>query len=163
MIDEPVQIVDRTGNVIGTADMLDAFERGLVRNTAYVILTDSTGRCLLQKRSEGAPNYPGYWDASAGGHIDAGELPETAAYRELAEELSVKDIELKHVTSFYFESEGDGRVYKYYAHVYKGELTNEGQISAVSEEVSSTELFTKEDALKLEKITPIAQHIVDLL
>lgn len=45
---------------------------------------------LLQKRSMCKDSYPGFYDASCTGHIDFGENPETAAMRELSEELNIK-------------------------------------------------------------------------
>ncbi len=39
---------------------------------------------------------PGYWTSSAAGHVDLGEIPEKAAYRELEEELGIK-AELKQI------------------------------------------------------------------
>ena len=45
---------------------------------------------LLQKRSEDKDSFPGCYDISAAGHIDAGENVDIAAVRELYEELGIK-------------------------------------------------------------------------
>jgi ADP-ribose pyrophosphatase YjhB (NUDIX family) len=42
---------------------------------------------LLQLRDEAAPSYPLHWGLF-GGHIEPGETPEAALWRELAEELA---------------------------------------------------------------------------
>lgn len=163
-MDEPlVQLTDKYGAVTGATAMLDAFEKELIRHTVYVMLVTADGELLLQKRSAGAPNYPGYWDASAGGHIDEGEAPEQAAYRELEEELGVVDVELRLVDSFYFESEGDGRTYKYYAHVYVGKLPGRELPARLSEEVENVGFYTHTAANSLDKIMPLTKHIVRLL
>ncbi len=48
-------------------------------------------------------NYPGYWDNTAAGHVDEGEAPETAVYRELEEEVGIKDVKLTKVVDYYSE------------------------------------------------------------
>ena len=158
-----VQLTDENGTVTGVAAMLDAFEKELVRHTVYVLLANSHGTFLLQKRSAGAPNYSSYWDASAGGHIDEGEVPEQAAYRELKEELGIEGLQLQLVYSFYFESEGDGRTYRYFAHVYTGTLPSSGIPELISNEVDDVKLFTRDEIHTLDKVTPITRHIVTLL
>lgn len=158
-----VQITDNEGKVVGAVAMPEAFKQELVRHTVYVLLVDSEGKFLLQKRSSTVPNYRCYWDASAGGHIDEGEAPESAAYRELHEELGVADLPLTHVVNFYFESSGDGRTYKYYAHVYKGALLTTELPQGKLDEVEVVDLFSRDEIDMLDKVTPITRHIVTLL
>lgn len=54
-----------------------------------VILVDPRGWLLLQERDEHASIDPDRWGL-AGGHVDAGEEHEAAAYRELAEETGIR-------------------------------------------------------------------------
>jgi isopentenyldiphosphate isomerase len=44
---------------------------------------------FLQKRSAHKDEFPGLWDSSAAGHLDAGESYIDCARRELAEELGI--------------------------------------------------------------------------
>lgn len=55
---------------------------------------------LWQKRSEGVSRYPGYYDISAGGHINLGESLVDAAVREAHEEIGaeITPLELKYVS-----------------------------------------------------------------
>lgn len=68
----------------------DAHKLGLWHRTVHVWIRNEKGELLLQKRALTKDVYPGYWDISCAGHIDAGESPETAALRELSEELGVQ-------------------------------------------------------------------------
>lgn len=158
-----IQITDSSGQVTGTATMAEAFEKELIRNTVYVVLRDGQGRYLLQERSANVPNYPLYWDMSAGGHIDEDETPQTAAYRELEEELGVIDSKLDYWRSLYFESEGDGRTYKYFAHVYTGKHYDLGNLEVARLEVTSTRYFTADEVDSLTKVTPLTKHILSQL
>ena len=55
---------------------------------------------LWQKRSQGVSRYPGYYDISAGGHINLGESLTEAAVREAREEIGaiITADELRYVT-----------------------------------------------------------------
>jgi len=55
---------------------------------ASILLVDSRGWLLLQERDEYPVIDPECW-AFVGGHVDEGEDPDDAAYRELAEETGV--------------------------------------------------------------------------
>lgn len=59
------------------------------RRFSGVVLVDRDGRILLQERDEHAPIDPETWGL-CGGHVEAGEDFETAAYRELEEETGVR-------------------------------------------------------------------------
>jgi isopentenyldiphosphate isomerase len=56
----------------------------------HVFLLDEDGRIYLQKRSIEKLEHPGKWDSSASGHVESGESYQTAAARELEEEIGVK-------------------------------------------------------------------------
>ena len=43
----------------------------------------------LQQRQADKDQYPGHWDSAAAGHLEPGESYETAAQRELQEELGL--------------------------------------------------------------------------
>ncbi len=68
-----------------------------------VALIDADGRVLLAQRPEGKP-MAGLWEFP-GGKIDAGETPEGALIRELAEELGI-DVAASCLAPFAFASHG---------------------------------------------------------
>ncbi|MEZ0580836.1 NUDIX domain-containing protein [Nocardioides sp. MH1] len=60
-----------------------------MRRFASILLVDPRGRVLLQERDEHPVIDPECW-GFVGGHVDRGEEPGAAAYRELAEETGVR-------------------------------------------------------------------------
>lgn len=68
-------------------------------------LVDRDGRLLVQQRPEGTP-MAGLWEFP-GGKLEAGETPEQALIRELAEELAI-DVEAACLAPACFASEALG-------------------------------------------------------
>ncbi|MFA6567164.1 MAG: NUDIX domain-containing protein [Victivallales bacterium] len=88
--DEIFEIVDEDNRVVGTAKRSECHGNpSLVHRTAHVVVFHPDGRILLQKRSAGKDVQPGKWDTSVGGHLMPGEDFETAARREMLEELGI--------------------------------------------------------------------------
>ncbi len=59
-----------------------------MRRFASILLVDPRGWVLLQERDEHPVIDPGCW-GFVGGHVDRGEEPDAAAYRELLEETGL--------------------------------------------------------------------------
>jgi isopentenyl-diphosphate delta-isomerase type 1 len=97
--DELFDVVDRDDRVIGRAPRREVHARSLLHRAVHVIVHDAQGRVFLQRRSMEKDAFPGCWDDSCTGHLDAGEDYETAARRELGEELGWHDasLPLRHV------------------------------------------------------------------
>lgn len=57
------------------------------RMVVHVCVFDSRGRLLIQRRTMEKTVWPGRWDVSVGGGVDAGETSRRAAEREFREEL----------------------------------------------------------------------------
>jgi isopentenyl-diphosphate Delta-isomerase len=76
-----------------------AHQKGLWHRTVHIWIVNRNGWVLLQKRAMNKEVYPGLWDISCAGHVDAGESSEEAALRELREELglSVHKNDLKYL------------------------------------------------------------------
>ncbi|HEY7849903.1 MAG TPA: NUDIX domain-containing protein [Ktedonobacterales bacterium] len=88
--DEVFDLVDEQDHVIGQVRRGDAHRNpALLHRSVQVLVFDSAGRMLLQRRSPGKDLFPGYYCASASGHVIAGDDYLATAQRELAEELGV--------------------------------------------------------------------------
>jgi isopentenyldiphosphate isomerase len=119
-------LVDEEGRVVGTARRSEVHgNRRLMHPVVHCLVTDGSGRLLLQLRSRHKDVQPGKWDTSVGGHVDPGETIEQALRRELREELGLdpegcapeflyryvmrSDIETELVHTFRLTSEGPFR------------------------------------------------------
>jgi 16S rRNA (adenine1518-N6/adenine1519-N6)-dimethyltransferase len=86
---ELVDVIDQDDEVIGQATKDECHERGLLHRSVFVFLFDGQDRMILQKRSSKKKIRPNKITAAASGHVEAGEDTETAALRELHEELGI--------------------------------------------------------------------------
>ena len=76
---------ERIGKMVRGA----AIEEGTYHLVIHVCIFDSTGRMLIQQRQKDKQGFPNYWDITVGGSAVAGEDAQTAASRELNEELGI--------------------------------------------------------------------------
>ncbi|WP_334149133.1 isopentenyl-diphosphate Delta-isomerase [Hyphomicrobium sp.] len=84
---EHLVLVDADDTEIGTAEKLDAHRRALLHRAFSVIVWDSAGRQLLQKRAAIKYHSGGLWTNACCGHPRPGESVVAAARRRLAEEM----------------------------------------------------------------------------
>jgi isopentenyldiphosphate isomerase len=90
MEEEILEIVDNTGNTLGAAPRSEIHGNpALIHKVVHVLVFNSSGELLLQKRSLSKDVAPGRWDTSVGGHLSAGESTVAGAIREMQEELGV--------------------------------------------------------------------------
>ena len=81
--------VDELDRVVGKAPRSVVHARKLLHRAVHIFVFNSRGELLLQKRSALKDEYPLCYTSSASGHLSAGESYETAAPRELEEELGL--------------------------------------------------------------------------
>ena len=92
---ELVDLYDRERVPLGkTAERYGKKGPGEYRIVVHVCVFDRQGRMLVQQRAPGKRIWPGRWDVSAAGGVDAGETSRQAAEREFREELGI-DLDLE--------------------------------------------------------------------
>ena len=121
MAEEIFDVVNERDEVIGHETRSEVHRRGLLHRAAHVLVFNSRGQVLLQKRSMKKDRQPGVWDSSASGHLDRGEDYDHCAVRELDEEIGLSpdlpptrlfkllpstDTDLEHVWVYRCEAEG---------------------------------------------------------
>lgn len=88
--EELLPIVDENDIEVGTARRSEIHRRAWRHRAVHIVVCNSKGQVLLQRRGLLKDTYPGYWDVSVGGHVGVDESYEDAAAREIREELGVK-------------------------------------------------------------------------
>ena len=94
---EIFDITDTNGIPPGeTVTRSEAHDKGVPHRTAHIwIVRKEKGnyQVLLQKRSADKESFPGMYDTSSAGHIQAGDGPLESAQRELFEELGIRALQ----------------------------------------------------------------------
>lgn len=89
--DELFDLVDADDRVTGTVRRRDAHTNpSLIHRSVQVLVFSTDGKVLLQRRSRHKDLFPGYWCASASGHVGQGETYDETAIREVQEELGIE-------------------------------------------------------------------------
>ncbi len=96
--DELFDLVNDDDVVIGQALRSACHgDPALIHRAVHVLVFNSSGALLLQKRAPGKYIQPDKWDTSVGGHLGPGESYLAAAYREMAEELGLTGLPLTYL------------------------------------------------------------------
>lgn len=162
---EVIDIVDRGDNVLNTLEEYngindDLREKGLITRMASVLVFNSHGELLLQKRSKKKFRYPLHWTVSAGGFVEHGEEYIETALREMEEEIGIKakQEELNFLFKKYIEVD-----IKHIAAVYR--LNYSKNIQAQNDEVDEVKFFSLEKIKKMiegkEKVSPFLIKILE--
>ncbi len=117
---EIFDITDDNGIPTGeTVARSEAHDNGIPHRTAHIwVVRKENGayQVLLQKRSSDTESFPGMYDTSSAGHIQAGDGPLESAQRELHEELGIMahegDLSFAGKFHIQYEKEFHGKLFK---------------------------------------------------
>lgn len=95
-----IAVVDEHNRFVRWEERRTIHEQRLVHRSVHVLVFDTGGRLLIQKRHRDKQTYPGHWDGSVAGHVEESDYltgpDETldqvyrdVAEREVEEELGV--------------------------------------------------------------------------
>ena len=130
-------IVDEVGTVIGKATRGECHSgTKLLHPVVHLHVFNKQGDVYLQKRPEWKDIQPGKWDTAVGGHIDYGETPEKALYREVSEELGITNFTPQFIGKYVFESQREREL------VYVHRTTYEGEIHPSTDELDGGRFWT---------------------
>lgn len=145
--EEIVDIVNELNEIIGESSRSEAHKKGHIHRALSVLVLNSKGEILLQKRSAKKSVHPLSWDLSTSEHVLKGESYEEAGLRSLKEELGI-EAEVEKVT------EATLQIRKYLVGeeiVYEKEIVlmlrgvHEGPFVIDDLEVDSVQYFTIEE------------------
>ena len=127
--EEQVAVLDEDGAVVDVRPRSEVRRHNLRHAATAVLLRHPDGRIHVHRRSPEKDWQPSAHDAAAGGVLTAGEEPDTAAERELAEELGVVGVRLEKLLTGRYDDDTT----RYVAHVY--EATYDGPLRFADGEV----------------------------
>ncbi len=125
-------------------------EQRLVHRSVHVLLWDSQGRLLVQRRHRDKQTYPRYWDVSCAGHVEESDyvrgpdddldaVDAAVAARELEEELGVR-APLRRIATFGPEPG------VHYEQIHLFEARSDGPFTLQADEVEEHRLLTRAEA-----------------
>lgn len=101
---EPKQIyvVDADNRPLAVMPVEEVHSQNLRHRGFFLLLTDSSGRLVLRRRTTGHPASPGNWDIPGSGHTGIDEAADEAAERALPDVLQSQELSPHH--SLHLES-----------------------------------------------------------
>ena len=126
-IDEEVILVDGEDRALGRGGKLDVHRRGELHRAFSIIVRNSAGEMLLQKRADGKYHSGGLWTNACCGHPRPGEATDAAASRRLEEEMGFRCALLPLGTLEYRAELDKGMIEHEFVHVFAG--TYDGTVS----------------------------------
>lgn len=132
--DEVVAVYDSERNVIGEAPRSVVYADGLWHATAGVLVRSCDGeRIYVHRRTDTKSIFPGMHDCLAGGVVDPGETIETAAIRELEEELGIVTTSLRPLTDLSWDGTWQGKPMR--CHMFAFEIVSDGPFQHQASEI----------------------------
>jgi len=147
-MDEIFDVVDEDDNVIGQKTRKEVHSSNILHRGVHILVLNSKGEVLLQKRSMKKDKFPGAWGDVAG-HLDMGEGYEHAAARELKEEVGI-EARLEFVMKFRKKHEHDQEINSLF------KCFHEGPFKPDPEEVDEVRFFSPDEIKELLKKGNIA-------
>jgi isopentenyldiphosphate isomerase len=92
---ELVDVVDVGDRVLRQVTRAEMRRDNLLHRAVYLLVFNGRGEILVHRRTETKDVYPGFFDVTVGGVVDAGEDYATAARRELAEEVGITGVAIE--------------------------------------------------------------------
>jgi isopentenyl-diphosphate Delta-isomerase len=130
---EHVILVDEFDNAIGTMEKLEAHQKGILHRAFSVLLFNSKGEILLQKRAIGKYHSGGLWTNTCCSHPLPGESMQEATRRKLIQEMGI-DLKPDFAYKFIYKTNLDDNLIEHeYDHVFIG--THDGDPIINDEEV----------------------------
>lgn len=89
--EELFDVVDSEDRVLRAEARSVVHRDGLLHRAVHIFVFNTSGQLYLQRRSMTKDSAPGKWVSSCSGHVDSGEDYDTAAVRELGEEIGLHE------------------------------------------------------------------------
>ena len=121
--EELLEVVNHKGEVVSILPRNSIHGNpSLIHRVVHVLVFNTKGDLLLQKRSMNKDVAPGRWDTSVGGHLNPGEDPLSAARREMKEELGISGGEPRFLYTYTHTNSYETELVYTYSCLYEGEI-----------------------------------------
>ncbi|WP_228450955.1 isopentenyl-diphosphate Delta-isomerase [Chryseolinea soli] len=122
---EQVILVDERDNAVGTLEKMEAHRKGLLHRAFSIILFNTKGELLLQKRSPTKYHSASLWTNTCCSHPLPDESMADATRRRLKEEMGI-DLQPEFAYKFIYRAALDNNLVEHeYDHVYVGTFDGE--------------------------------------
>jgi isopentenyl-diphosphate Delta-isomerase len=126
---EMVILVDQEDRPIGTMEKMEAHRQGKLHRAFSVLIFNSKGEMLLQKRAQNKYHSAGLWTNACCSHPLPGEKIEDASRRRLREEMGI-DIQPRFSHKFIYKTQLEQELIEHeYDHVFIGTFNGEPNIN----------------------------------
>jgi isopentenyldiphosphate isomerase len=110
-VEELFEVVDHEGRTIGIAPRSVVHGNPSLRHrVVHVLVFNSHGELLLQRRSLRKDIAAGKWDTSVGGHVAPGEELPFSAQREMREELGISSDDVEFLYSYVYSDDNESEL-----------------------------------------------------
>jgi len=137
-----IPIVDENDEIIGYKNKEDRNSEDITR-IIIIWITDENKNILLQQRSFKMKINPNMWGPAVSGHVDEEETYDFSAYRELEEEIGLKDIKLIKSKKFF----GITNTGKRFAQLYLAQINSDSLLIPQESEVEQLKWFSEKELL----------------
>lgn len=144
-----------------TVERGNPIPEGFFRLVVVILIFNSKGEMLIQKRQKFKKNWSNLWDVSSSGHVQAGETSQQGAMRELKEEIGI-DYDLTGIPPFMTTSFSNGFNDYYLIHMD----VDASKLKLQEEEVQDVKWASKEEIYKMideETFIPYNKGIIDFV
>ncbi len=115
---QQIILVDEQDNAIGTMEKMEAHRKGVLHRAFSVLLFNSNGEALLQKRSMSKYHSGGLWTNTCCSHPSPTEKIEDATRKRLKHEMGI-DIQPEFAFKFIYKANLDNNLIEHeFDHVY---------------------------------------------
>lgn len=149
---EKLILVDTEDREIGQMEKMEGHRRGALHRAFSVLIYNSKGQMLIQKRATSKYHSGGLWSNACCSHPKPDETMEEAVERRLREELNIK-LKPRFSHKFIYKVSFPNNLIEHeYDHVYIG--TYDGEPKANKEEIADWKYISIEELKKDIKKNP---------
>lgn len=138
--EELLEVYDSSGRAIGLFPRRECHQnKKLAHKAVHILVFNTEGKIILQRRSSKKDLFPLMWDTSVGGHLSPNESYIDAAVRECEEELGFIPTRLIYLYKYKMEAENETELVETYLTLY------DGPFLPCDNEVCDVKAFSVED------------------